>query len=99
MKVIVYLLKKSETLSALSIRLVYWTRKSKVPLHPKHLIRKDLGLYKELLGKKKVVLDLGCGPGQHALLVAPKVKKVVGLDKDLNSLEIAKRDAKNKKIK
>lgn len=99
MKPIIVGLKKTEAFSALSIRLVHLTGKSKIPLHPKHLIRTDLSLYKELVGKNKKVLDLGCGPGQHSLLIAKLVKKVVGVDKDKRSLEIAKKDAEIKEIK
>src|SRR5260221_8135438 len=99
MKLLIWLLKKSEMLSALSIRLVYITGKSKVPIHPKHLIRKDSDIwYKNLLSKNKIILDVGCGSGQHGLAVASKVKKVIGLDHDQSSLRIAQQDAQNRKI-
>ncbi len=100
MRWIILIIKKSEYLSALAIRLVYWTGKSKVPIHPKHLIRKDSDLwYKSLLTKKTIILDAGCGSGQHCLQIAKYVKKVIGIDKNEESLKIAKIDAKNKRIK
>ncbi len=99
MKIIVWILKKSEVLSALSIRLVYLTGKSKVPVHPKHIIRTEKDIwYKDLLSRNKVILDAGCGSGQHSTKIAKHVKQVVGLDKDLRSLDIAKKDVKNKRI-
>ncbi len=100
MKILVWLLKKSELLSALSLRLVYLTGKSKVPIHPKHLIRKEEDIwYSNFLGKDKVVLDVGCGAGQHSLGIAKKVYKVIGLDKDDKSLAIARKDAKFRKVR
>lgn len=100
MKPIVYLIKKTEILSALAIRLVYLTGKSKVPIHPKHLIREDSDTwYKNLLNKKMVVLDAGCGSGQHSNQIARFVKLVIGIDNNEESLKIAKADAKNKEIK
>ena len=98
MKFFVLLLKKTEYLSALSIRLVYLTGKSKVPIHPKHLIRKDLW-YRNLLNKKMIVLDAGCGSGQHSLKIAPYVKRVIGIDRDLKNLKIAKVSARLQNIK
>lgn len=100
MKYLILLLKKSELLSGLSIRLVYLTRKAKVPIHPKHLVRQKHEVwYKKLLNKKMIVLDVGCGSGQHSLQIAKKVKKVIGLDKDQKGLNIATQDATNKRIK
>lgn len=100
MKLFVWFIKKSEVLSALSIRLVYLTGKSKVPVHPKHLIRKESDIwYKKLLGKNKVILDVGCGSGQHSLSLTKKVKKVIGLDIDSTSLRIARIDASLRRIK
>lgn len=37
--------------------------------------------------KRKLVLDAGCGGGQHINFIAPYAKKVVGLD--LNSIDVA----------
>jgi len=99
MKFFFWLLKKTECLSALSIKLVYLTGKSKVPVHPKHLITQEKLWYGNLLDKKMSVLDAGCGSGQHALKIAPYVLKVVGIDKNLKNLKIAKESTKIKNIK
>ncbi|MBI2596242.1 class I SAM-dependent methyltransferase [Candidatus Daviesbacteria bacterium] len=99
MKLVIWLIKKTEALSALSVRLVYWTGKAKVPIHPKHLIRKDTDIwYKNLLNKKMVILDAGCGSGQHSNLAAKYVKKIIGIDNQQSNIKIAQTDAKNKKI-
>ena len=57
----------------------------------------SLFLFKEWLDpytledfKDKLVLDAGCGGGQHVNFVAPFAKKVVGLD--LNSVDVAARN-------
>jgi ubiquinone/menaquinone biosynthesis C-methylase UbiE len=100
MKLIVWMIKKTELLSGFSIRLVYWTGKSKVPLHPKHLLNKNNSVwYRHLLNRKSLILDLGCGSGQHGLGIARYVKKVIGIDHDPENLRIASQDAKNRKIK
>ncbi len=99
MKFLILLLKKSEYLSALSIRLVQLTGKSKIPIHPKHLISKEKLFYRKFLNKNMLVLDLGCGSGQHALKIAPFVKKIIGIDKDLKNLKIANESALQGKIK
>lgn len=100
MKFFIFLLKKSELLSALSLRLVYWTGKSKFPIHPKHLIRKDADIwYKNLLNNKMIVLDAGCGSGQHTNQIARYVKEVIGIDNNEQNLKIAEIDTSQKKIK
>lgn len=89
-KTLYTLLKKTDALSALSIRLVYLTGKSKVPIHPKHLIIESEKFWpKEKLTKQTKVLDVGCGTAQHSLKIAKKVKKIVGVDKDPNNLKIS----------
>lgn len=99
MRFIVLLLKKTEYLSALSIRLVYLTGKANVPLHPKHLINREKLWYRRLLTNKMTVLDAGSGSGQHSLKVAPFVKKVIGIDKNPENLDIARQSAKQRNIK
>lgn len=100
MKLLIWLLKKSELLSALSLRLVYLTGKSKVPIHPKHIIRRESQVwYRKLLKKDMVVADIGCGSGQHMNSISKYVKKIIGLDYDDISLNIARKDAKNNSIK
>lgn len=99
MRFFILLLKKTEYLSALSVRLVYLTGKAKVPIHPKHLIKKGKLWYRSYLNNKLTVLDAGCGSGQHSLRIAPFVKEVIGIDKDSKNLEIAKKSAAQKNIK
>lgn len=95
----VWLLKKSKNLSATSCRLVQLTGKSKYSIHPKHLVKIEEPWYLREIKEDDVVLDLGCGNGQHSLKTASKAKKVIGVDYNSLQLEIAKKQAKDKKIK
>lgn len=88
-KLIVILLKKSELLSSLSLRLVKLTGKSKTPIHPKHLVKSKVW-YEKYLGSKDVILDLGAGSCNDALKISSKVKKIFCLDIDENLLNLAK---------
>ena len=98
MKFIINLLKKTEFLSSVAIRMTKLTGKSKVPLHPKHLIRSNIWFAK-FLKESDFVLDLGCNSGQASLRIASQVKKVIGLDINSNLIGIAKEQALIKKIK
>ena len=51
MKIILLLLKKSELLSSISVKLVKLTGKSKNPIHPKHLLKKNNVWFKKYLKK------------------------------------------------
>lgn len=95
----VWLLKKSKNLSALSCRLTQLTGKSKYPIHPKHLIRIEKPWYLRDVKISDIVLDLGCGNGQHSLKVAEKCRKVIGIDCNNLQLEIANKTANDRKIK
>jgi len=95
----VYILKRSRGLSALSCRLSKWTGKSKYPIHPKHLIRKKDDWYLKDIKKNDVVLDLGCGNGQHTLKTAKKCKKIIGFDYDEGQLKIGRKSAEEKRLK
>ena len=97
----VWLLKKSRNLSALACRLTKLTGKSKYSIHPKHLIvlRGKNEWYLRDVKKKDVVLDLGCGNGQHSFKVAKKCKRIVGVDYNELQLKIAKKTAKDNKIR
>ena len=44
------------------------------------------------------ILDLGCGPGLYTEIFAEKGHKVTGIDISKNSIEYAKKSAKNKKL-
>ncbi len=54
----------------------------------------------ERAGKaQKKILDLGCGPGLYAELLAQKGHSVIGVDFSENSIRYATRQAKGKKLK
>jgi len=76
---LVWLVKKSKALSAVAMRMVKLTGKSKYAIHPKHLIKIENPWYLKHIDKSDHVLDLGCNNGQHSLKVARKCKKVVGV--------------------
>ena len=95
---VILTLQKLQYLSALSIRLTKITGKSKYPIHPKHLIKKT-PWYLKYLSAKDIVLDMGCGLGQHSINISPKVKKVVAFDISSKIIEIASRRASDEKIK
>lgn len=96
---IIWSIKKTKALSALSMRLVKITGKSKYQIHPKHLIKIERLWYLEHIKKGDKVLDLGCNNGQHSLKVAKKCRQVVGVDYDKNQLQIARETGRDKKIK
>jgi len=57
-------------------------------------------IFRKYLKKRpKTILDLACGTGGHALLLAERSYKVSGLDISVGMLERAKEKAKNKKLK
>jgi ubiquinone/menaquinone biosynthesis C-methylase UbiE len=85
-------------LSAASCRLVYLTGKNKYPIHPKHLIPQKYW-FEKYLNKNDLVLDLGSGIGQMSIAAARKSKKVIGLELDERSLEIARSNSTSLKIK
>lgn len=89
MKLLLSFLKRTESLSALSIRFVCLTGKSRVPIHPKHLVKKNKLWFKSYLSRNDVLLDIGCGSGVDLISSAKYVKKAVGLDIDKNSLSTA----------
>lgn len=89
-KIIVILLKKSEALSALSIRLVKLTGKNKNAIHPKHLVKKKVW-YEKHLSLKDTVLDVGAGSCQDSIKIADKVTKIVCFEINMNMLNAAKK--------
>lgn len=57
-------------------------------------------IFKKYAGKKfPSILDLGCGTGNHALILAKRGSKVTGVDSSDRMIEIARKKAKDKKIK
>lgn len=94
----IWLVKQTKKLSALSCRLVQLTGKSKYPIHPKHLIANRKNWYLKDLGKRDVVLDLGCHNGQHSIEAALKSKRMVAVDYDKKQLEIARQSALEREV-
>src|SRR3972149_9260312 len=94
---VVLALQKLRYLSALSIRLTKITGKSKYPIHPKHLIKRT-PWYLKYLSAKDIVLDMGCGLGQHSINISPKVKKIVAFDISNQLLQIAKERVKESNL-
>ncbi|MCX6816712.1 MAG: class I SAM-dependent methyltransferase [Candidatus Beckwithbacteria bacterium] len=94
----VWLIKKTKVLSAVSMRLVQLTGKSKYAIHPKHLINIEPLWYLADINRQDVVLDLGCHNGQHTLKTAVKCRKIIGLDYDRKQLTIARNSAADKHI-
>lgn len=92
MRLGVQFMKETKKLSALSLHLVQWTGKHREKIHPKHLVSARLEpWYLRLIKPTDVVLDIGCGNGQHALRVARSAKHVVGFDLDERQLAIVRR--------
>lgn len=92
------MLKKSEYLSALAIRLVYLTGKANIPMHPKHLVKKERPWFSKYLDSSDTVLDLGCGIGSDTIKSAKLVKAAIGLDFDRSSISIAKNIAREENV-
>lgn len=97
MKFLVIILRKTEILSAVAMRLTQLSGKSKYPIHPKHLIPSGIW-FENYLNKQDHVLDLGCNSGQLSLKIAKQVKQIIGLDIDENLIKIANSEAIEKKI-
>jgi len=56
--------------------------------------------YKEILGQRKwkSLIDLGCGSGYYARKFASKNKKIIGIDKNINQLRIARKIEEETKL-
>lgn len=94
------LVKKTKLLSSLSLHLVKLTGKHSQRIHPKHLIaQKHRPVYMSYIGERDVVLDVGCGNGQHSVRVAGKARSVVGIDTDIEQLDLARELVIEKKLK
>ena len=95
---LVWLIKKSKALSAVSMRMVKITGKSKYAIHPKHLINIEPLWYLSDIKLGDRVLDIGCNNGQHTLKTSLECHKIIGLDSDKKQLNIANNSAIDQKI-
>jgi len=71
-----------------AVRLTKWTGKSRIRIHPKHLIAEEdqHRWYVDRIQRGMVVLDVGCGNGVHSITAASRGAVVIGLDYDLPGL-------------
>lgn len=95
---LIWLVKKSKALSAVAMRLVKLTGKSKYAIHPKHLIKVEPLWYLKDIKPQDLVLDIGCNNGQHTLKTALKCRQITGLDYDPQQLKIAQNSALDQQI-
>jgi SAM-dependent methyltransferase len=72
-----------------SVRLTKLTGKSRVPIHPHHLLetRPEHHWYLEYLKPNDKVLDVGCANAQHTLSSAHRCSHAVGFDYSLTELK------------
>lgn len=84
--------------SAVAVRLTKLTGKSKVPVHPKHLLT-EKPWFTKYITKNDVVLDIGCGNGQNSIKAAKIAKRVVGVEISVTLLKTAQETASLKKVK
>ena len=59
-------------------------------LHPKHRLMNYHKFFVDNVGENDLVLDIGCGNGALTYDVARKAKRVVGIDSNERSIEIAR---------
>lgn len=97
-KVAIIALKQLDLGSALAVRATKFIGKSKIPIHPKHLLIQTPWFARFLTGKD-LVLDLGCGNGQNTLKAAKIAKRVIGVEIDQRLLAQANFFKGQKKIK
>ena len=80
---------------AVAVRLTRYTGKSAHAVHPKHLSDAPWHRwYIEHLDRGDLVLDLGCSTAAHAVVAAPAVRGIVGVDHDGTLLATAARGAR-----
>lgn len=96
-KIIVVCLKQLDLGSAAAVRLTRITGKSRIPLHPKHLLT-ERPWFTKYIGRDDIVLDLGCGNGQNSIKAARFAKKIIGVDIDKKLLAIARKSTRAKNI-
>lgn len=55
-------------------------------------------IFRKFSGNVKTILDLGCGTGRHALILAKRGYEIVGVDRSQDMLKIAREKAKRKNL-
>jgi 2-polyprenyl-3-methyl-5-hydroxy-6-metoxy-1,4-benzoquinol methylase len=82
---------------AVGVRLVRYTGKSPHFIHPKHLVETPgHDWYAAHLDAGDIVLDVGCANGAHTLKAAAQVKRIVGMDYDVQQLRVAAATARRR---
>lgn len=96
---ILKLLLKTKRFSSLAPYLVKITGKSKEIIHPKHLIKGRKPWYISVVKKNFSVLDIGSGNGQYTIKTAKYCRKIIGIENNVNQLNIGEREKGRLKIK
>ncbi len=68
-------------------------------IHPKHRIMNYHQFFIDNIEKGSTVLDIGCGYGLVSYDIGIKAQKIVGIDKDKKSIDIAKQNYMRDNIK
>ena len=97
-KLFVIFLKSLDLGSAVAVRLTKITGKSKIAIHPKHLITPN-PWFTKYIKTQDIILDLGCGNGQNSIKAAKIAKKVIGIEISRALLKTAKETANENRIK
>ena len=96
-KILVKIMQKHRYLALVGMRLVQIIGKHPYRIHPKHLISQT-PWYLRYIKKTDMVLDFGCGNGQHSLKIAKICKSTTAFDNDRKSLDLAINEARRKGI-
>ncbi len=84
------LVKMNDLAAGLSIHLTKWTGKSRIPIHPKHLVENpEHRWYLDSIKTNHNIVDLGCSNGAQTIEMARKGFLVVGFEIDKTSLKQA----------
>jgi len=82
--------KMNELAAGVSIYLTRWTGKSRIPIHPKHLVENpEHRWYLDFINTNYTIADLGCANGAQTIEMARKGAAVVGFEINRTSLKQA----------
>ena len=74
----------NELAAGVSIYLTRWTGKSRIPIHPKHLVENpEHRWYLDFINTNYTIADLGCANGAQTIEMARKGAAVVGFSLSL----------------